>query len=174
MVEASSSQSGDTGSIPAGCWLLCHFVWYCARQWTDTRAYILLCSQFSFFLEFRHWQSGADRVLTLNMNIRLQLFGAVGVGPWVSHVGTWCMGSNYSSCIASEHSISNGAAVDFSWIVEKTEKLLPMPSDFQPLSPWLGLWMVIQGCTMDIQASSIIVFIMNQAHFDLVRTCGSR
>ena len=40
-----------------------------------TRALLYCCTLYiSFFLGFRQWRSRVDRVLTLNMNIRLQLF----------------------------------------------------------------------------------------------------
>ena len=61
------------------------------------------------FFEFLQWQtpaeSAADRVLTLNMNIRLPLFGALGVGPCARtrpHTLAWPMGSDCSYFIASE------------------------------------------------------------------------
>ena len=47
-----------------------------------TRFYIAALSIFFFFLGFCKWWSYTDRILTLNMNIRLPLYGALGEGPW--------------------------------------------------------------------------------------------
>ena len=57
--------------------VLRHFAWHWARQWIDTCAFILLCSLYFFFLGFLQWRSRAERVLTLNMNIRLLLFWSI-------------------------------------------------------------------------------------------------
>ena len=55
-----------------------HFVWHCAHQCSGTRTFKLLHSVwlFSSSLDFYHWRSRADRVLTLNMNIQPPLFGS--------------------------------------------------------------------------------------------------
>ena len=75
-----------------------------------TSALFCCCALYNLmFLEFLQWQtpaeSAADRVLTLNMNIRLPLFGALGVGPCARtrpHTLAWPMGSDCSYFIASE------------------------------------------------------------------------
>ena len=72
------------------------------------RALILLRAEHFSPLEFqvRQWRSRADRVLTLNMNIRLSLFWSTwslsrARGPDSATV-TWRIGSDYSFYIASE------------------------------------------------------------------------
>ena len=52
---------------------ICHFVWHWARQLTDTRHYIAALSMIVFFSNV---SSGdlSDRVITLDMNIRLPQF----------------------------------------------------------------------------------------------------
>ena len=78
VVKVSHSESCVTGSIPPGkrnsLPPLSHFEWHWARQSTDTSAFILLHSLHFFFHGFRQWRSRADRVLALNMKIRLPMF----------------------------------------------------------------------------------------------------
>ena len=50
--------------------------------------FIMLCSLF-FFFEFLLWQSSADRILTLNMNILLPMFGST----W-SLLSIWNLGTH--------------------------------------------------------------------------------
>ena len=53
-----------------------------------TSALLYCCALYNFvFLGFRQWRSCADRVLTLNMNIQLPLFGVT-----LPHVRAWHMG----------------------------------------------------------------------------------
>ena len=56
-------------------------------------------------LGFRQWRSRADRVLTLNMNIRPPLFWSTGSrarGPDSATCAGLALGSDYSDCRASE------------------------------------------------------------------------
>ena len=97
------------GSIPVACWNflppVCLFAWHWARQCTDTRAFILLCSLYFFFLGFRHWQSRADRGINLNKTIWLPLFWRSwtrAVAHTRPRVLAWHMGRNHSQCRAPE------------------------------------------------------------------------
>ena len=70
-----------------------------------TRALLILLRSLNFFfLGFRQWRSRADRVLTLNMNIRLPLFWSTWSRAWGPDSATCAglaHGSDYSDCRAS-------------------------------------------------------------------------
>ena len=105
-----------------------------AHQCTDTRAFILMHSLLFFFLGFRQWRSCAGKVLTLNMNIWLQLFWSTWsrprarTRPYVQafHVCdySYCRlnveprSKSDKRCLALERCLALG----FPWIVENTWK----------------------------------------------------
>ena len=67
--------------------------------------FILLTLYNFFFLGFRQWQSSTDRILTLNMNIRLPLFWSTwsqALGLDSATCAGLAHGSDYSNCRASE------------------------------------------------------------------------
>ena len=74
-----------------------------------TRFYIAVLSIIFLLLGFRQWRSSADRVLTLNMNIRLPLFWSTWSrargpdrGPDTATCEGLAHGRDYSDCRASE------------------------------------------------------------------------
>ena len=71
-----------------------------------TRALLYCCTLYNFFfLRFRQWQSRADRVLTLDMNIRLPLFWSTwkrALGQDSATCAGLVHGRDWSFCIASE------------------------------------------------------------------------
>ena len=55
-----------------------------------------------FSFESGQWPSHGEGVLTLNMTIRLPLFGALGVGSGaltLPHVGIWLIEKDYNNCL---------------------------------------------------------------------------
>ena len=121
-------------SLPLG-----HFSWHWAYQCTDTRAFILLRS---LFLGFHQWQSRADRVLTLNMSIRLPLFWSDwsrAQGPDSATCTGLVHGRDYRNCRAPRSkSHKRCSAHVFPWIVENAWKQGPTARVFQPSQPRLG------------------------------------
>ena len=108
VVKASSCKLGNMGSISSEFWNslqpLSHFVWHWASQSTDTRAFMLCCALHNFFLGYCHticqWQSHADSVLTLDMNIWRPLFWSTWSGALGQDSATWAglaHGCDYSS-----------------------------------------------------------------------------
>ena len=100
VVKASSSESGDIGSIPAGWWNsrlhLCHFAWHWDHQCTDTPGFILLHSLF-FSLGFRQWQ-----LLTWNLTFTVWSTWSQARGPDSATFAGVAHQRDYSFCIASE------------------------------------------------------------------------
>ena len=85
VVKVSCSVSGKIDLIPLVCWNSAqshrHFAWPSARQWLNG----LTCAHMSRWASCK-WQSHADRILTLKMNIWLLLFWALGVVPGLAHI----------------------------------------------------------------------------------------
>ena len=109
VVKLSCSESGCSGSILAGCWNslppLGHFAWHWASQCTDSGAFCIAALSIIFFFGFRQWWSCSDRVLTLNMNIRLPLFWSTSSRARVQDLARCAglaHGRDYSDCRASE------------------------------------------------------------------------
>ena len=103
-------------------------------------------------LWFHQWRSRADRVLTLNTNIRLPLFwstwsdfhcfGALGVGPGARtpsrpHMRAWRMGVIIVIQVVEPRSKSHKSclAIVSPWIVENTWKQWTTVRFFQPSLP---------------------------------------
>ena len=99
--DVSYLQSGKTSAAPWPFWVAPSH----SGDW-HTPFYIAVLSIFlSLSLDFCQWWTCADRVLTLNMNIRCALFGVRPGARTVrthSHVLVWCIGSDCSDCRASE------------------------------------------------------------------------
>ena len=88
--------------------------------------FLYCCSLYNvFFLGFRQWRSSTDRVLTLNMNIRLPLFWSTW-SPALGQDSATCAGlahgRDYSYCRASELKLQKFLATVYSWILEITFK----------------------------------------------------
>ena len=137
------------GSSRAWCWILprrCHFAWHWARQCIDTRAFYIAALSVFFFLGFRQWRSRTDRVLILNMNIRLALFwrnSSWSPTPARGKDSATCAGlthgRDYSYCRASELKLQKRLVTVFPWIVENTFKQWPTVRVFQPSPTALDL-----------------------------------
>ena len=97
--------------------------------------FTLLCSLIFFFLGFRQWRSRTDRVLTLNMNIRLPLFWSTW-SPALGRDSATCAGlaygRDYSNCRASDLKLQKCLAIVFPWIVENIFKQWPTVRVFLP------------------------------------------
>ena len=84
------------------------------------------CSLYNFFfLGFRQWRSRTDRILTLNMIIRLSLFWSTwspawGPGPDSAICAGLLHGRDYSDCRASELKLQKFLTLVFPWIVKNT------------------------------------------------------
>ena len=111
------------------------------------RIYIAALSTFLFlFLGFRQWRSRDDRVLILNMNIRLPLFWSTWSrtrGPDSATCAGLVYGLDCSDCTASEQSDNKCLALVFPWIIENTRKQGPMVRVSQPSPP--RLWQTVPG-----------------------------
>ena len=98
--------------------------------------FLYCCALYNvFFLGFRQWRSRTDRVLTLNMNIRLPLFWSTwspARGPDSATCAGLAHGRDYSDCRASELKLQKCLATVYSWIVENTFKQWPTVRIFQP------------------------------------------
>ena len=134
VVKVSSSESGHMGSILVGCWnpLSAAIRPFCMAlsqsvHWY-TRFYVAAFS--IIFLLFHQWPSRAqaDRVLTLDMNIRLPLF-------WSDRSWARCAdsaicaglahGRDFSECRVSEQKSQRclaWLAIGFPWTVKNTWK----------------------------------------------------
>ena len=103
--------------------------------------FLYCCALYNvFFLGFRQWRSRTDRVLTLNMNIRLPLFWSTW-SPARGQDSATCAGlahgRDYSNCRASELKLQKCLAIVFPWIVKNTVKQWPLVRVFQPSSTGL-------------------------------------
>ena len=103
--------------------------------------FLFRCALYIFLLlGFRQWRSRADRVFTLNMNIRLPLFWSTwsrARGPDSTACAGLGHGRDYSDCRASELKLQKCLAIVFPWIVENTWKQWPTLRVFQPSPPRL-------------------------------------
>ena len=88
------------------------------------RALLYCFALYNFvFLGFRQWWSRADKVLTLNMNIRLPLFWSAwsrARGQDSPHVRAWLMGLIIAIAEPRSKSDERCLAIVFPWIVENT------------------------------------------------------
>ena len=78
-----------------------------------------------FLFGFRQCRSRDDRVVNLNMTIRLALFWRTWTRARARtrpHVLAWHMGRDYSDCRASELTDRQVSGFVFSWFLENTEK----------------------------------------------------
>ena len=128
-LKVSSSESVDLGSVPDECWNallpLCHFVWYLARQCTDTRSFYIAVLSIIFLLGLRQWLSHADRVVNLNTTIQLPLFWRTWTRARAStrpHVRARHMGSDYSYCRALKLTDRKVSGFVYFSFLENTEK----------------------------------------------------
>ena len=107
---------------------------------TEPVSALTRCVLLNFFLWIRLWWSLTDRVLTLNMNIRLPLFWSTwgwARGPDPATCAGLAHGRDCSNCRASEQKSQNCLAIIFPWIVENTWKQGPTVRVFQTSSPRL-------------------------------------
>ena len=129
VVKVSRSGSDGLVSFPAGCWNFLPPLLPPLVHW-HSRFYIAALSMI-FFLGFLLWRSGADRNLTVNVDIRLPLFWSTwsrvspGSGPYSATCAGLALGSDYSYCRASEQ---KSQKVFGPWIVENTGKQGPRVS----------------------------------------------
>ena len=136
------------GLTPAWCWISAVPLPFCVAlspsvHW-HTR-FLYCCALYNvFFLGFRQWRSRTDRVLTLNMNIRLPLFWSTwspARGPDSATCAGLAHGRDYSYCRASELKLQKFLATVYSWIVENTWKTMATEKVFQTSPTWLNSYM---------------------------------
>ena len=136
----------DMGSISAWWWILlplhCHFALHWASQCTETWAFYIAALSKKKNLGFRQWLSRSDRVLTLNMNIRLPLFWSTWSRALCQDAATYAglaHGHDYSYCRAWDLSLwakmAKSLAFVFPWIVENTWKTRATLEGFSNLIP---------------------------------------
>ena len=112
-----------------------HFAWRWARRCTHMNSFVLLRS---YFLEFRKWWSRADRVLTLNMNIRRPLFWStwsLALGLDSATCAGLAHGLDYSDCRASEQKSKKVLGPYFSLNCRKYLKSKALGEGFSTLTP---------------------------------------
>ena len=137
VLKVSCSESGVMASIPAGCWnSLQPLGSFCVARSSSVhwhaRLYIAALSNifFKFLLGFCQWQSRADRVLTLNMNIQLQLCWSTWSRAWGLDSATWA-GLAHGQWLqplyttASEQKCWKRLGHCYSWIAESTKNIGP-------------------------------------------------
>ena len=86
-----------------------------------TRALLYCCALYNFFLGFRSWRSRADRILFLNINIRLPLFWSTwsqARGQDSANRADLARGRDYSDCRASYEMSQKCLAHELSRILE--------------------------------------------------------
>ena len=140
MVKASRRYYGDTGSSLARCWIVLPAPRpFCVALSPSVHwhaRFLYCCALYNvFFLGFRQWRSRTDRVLTLNMNIRLPLFWStwsLARGPDSATCAGLAHGRDYSYCRASELKLQKFLATVYSWILEITFKQWPTESKPNP------------------------------------------
>ena len=113
-----------------------------------TRVLLYCGLSYLFNLGFCQWQSRADRVLTLNMNIQFPLFwstSSLARGQVSATCAGLAHGRDYSDCRASDQSHKRCLAIVFPWIVENTWKQWPTVRIFQTSSPRLSscIWLIL-------------------------------
>ena len=115
---------GGMDSIPAGCWnsLQPLAILRGTEPVSALTHTILSCSAlYNLSLAFRQWRSCADRVLTLNKNIRLPTWGS-GLGPGLGHMcwpGVWAV---TKAIVLPQSRFSTGSVE--SWIAENTSQII--------------------------------------------------